>query len=239
MSEPQSIADIMRAHPWLLLPQWEQMITSDKSQSLSSVTEKLKRGWRKDIGIPERLLDATPETLSPQESDFCNLAIAEGGALITGPVGTGKSWMAATIFWRLMAPRLAVMYDKDLSADREHYVYRPESLQGPGLWLTVPEWFHKLRVAVALRKGFQDMLKAARDAYLVVLDDLGAEAVTSWTQDTLYLVVNHREENKMPMIATTNLTLNQLDSWNPRLMSRLARYPRFTTSGPDRRLVMP
>lgn len=58
---------------------------------------------------------------------------------------------------------------------------------------------------------------------LVFLDDLGAERATDFVAETLYLIVNRRYENKLPIIITSNLSLDELSAQiGDRTASRIA-----------------
>jgi DNA replication protein DnaC len=60
------------------------------------------------------------------------------------------------------------------------------------------------------------------NADLVILDDLGSEFQTSFTDSVLYEIINGRINLNKPTIISTNLTLKELDSkYNDRIVSRL------------------
>jgi len=47
--------------------------------------------------------------------------------------------------------------------------------------------------------------RAALDADVLLLDDLGTHRVTEWVEDTVTAIITDRCNNKKPLIATTNL----------------------------------
>ncbi|MDH4066326.1 MAG: ATP-binding protein [Acidobacteriota bacterium] len=51
------------------------------------------------------------------------------------------------------------------------------------------------------------ILRRVTDAELLVLDDLGAQKLSDWVTEILYLVINTRYNRKLPTIFTTNLRL--------------------------------
>jgi len=138
----------------------------------------------------------------------------ESMCCITGPAGTGKTHMAVATVLRWIAAR------------------------GYGArFLVVPEWLQEIK------GGFHDgrsneLLYRARTAKLLVMDDLGAELATDWVQDTVYSVINHRYNELLPTVVTTNLNLSELSSkYHDRLASRLASGLVVNTKAlPDRRL---
>jgi DNA replication protein DnaC len=72
---------------------------------------------------------------------------------------------------------------------------------------------------------------------LLVLDDLGAENATTWTNEKLYQLINRRYQNLLPLVATTNYDLSRLEqSLGAHTVSRLLEIclP-LEVKGPDRR----
>jgi DNA replication protein DnaC len=51
-----------------------------------------------------------------------------------------------------------------------------------------------------------------------VLDNLGTESVTPWAREKLYQLINHHYVQRLPLIVTSNVPLDQLDG---RIRSRL------------------
>lgn len=65
-------------------------------------------------------------------------------------------------------------------------------------------------------------LDIIENADLVILDDLGSEFQTSFTDAVLYEIINERINLNKPTIISTNLTKNELNSkYNERIVSRL------------------
>jgi len=61
-----------------------------------------------------------------------------------------------------------------------------------------------------------------KDCDLLIIDDLGTEFKTQFTDSVLYNVINERINTKKPMIISTNYTLNELkETYHDRLCSRL------------------
>lgn len=74
---------------------------------------------------------------------------------------------------------------------------------------------------------------------LLVLDDLGTEFLTSFTQTSLYNLINSRLLRKLPTILNTNLTLKELnDRYGERLTSRIGgAFTEIYFDGEDVRLL--
>lgn len=69
----------------------------------------------------------------------------------------------------------------------------------------------------------RELLSDVLDCDLFILDDLGAETMTSYTQGVFYNIVNTRMINRKPTIYTTNLTSQRLltQRYSEKVSSRL------------------
>jgi DNA replication protein DnaC len=52
----------------------------------------------------------------------------------------------------------------------------------------------------------------------LILDDFGTQNATEWAQEKLFQIINYRYINKLPLVVTTNLDLDQIEG---RIRSRL------------------
>lgn len=90
-----------------------------------------------------------------------------------------------------------------------------------------------------LRPGGPDgALYDLADVDVLVVDDLGTERSTDWTDERLYAVINRRWLEERPTVATTNLDAKELrDAIGARTYSRLVGNGAVvvTLTGPDRR----
>lgn len=67
-----------------------------------------------------------------------------------------------------------------------------------------------------------DTLDKLNDCDLLIIDDLGSEFKTQFTESALYEIVNGRINLCKPTIISTNLSINELNSrYNERLISRI------------------
>lgn len=107
--------------------------------------------------------------------------------LIIGSVGTGKTHLAAAISNRLIENGIPTLF----GTFSEH-------LQ------KIKEEFDNDSTRVYLRK--------MQTTPMLVLDDLGKERKSDWSQQVLFDVVNYRYEHLLPMIITT--TLSNTDLYN-------------------------
>lgn len=97
----------------------------------------------------------------------------------------------------------------------------------PSVWFrTVPKLLTDLRDTY--NRGGQTeaaVLRRAQTVDLLILDDLGTEAITDWGRDRLYQVIGERHDEERATVITSNLTLEELEAptqLGPRLAWRIA-----------------
>jgi DNA replication protein DnaC len=151
------------------------------------------------------------------------------GLYLAGPVGTGKThtaWMAATAW--CVAARV-----------RPIGGYWAEEYIGNG-WHGPNIIFARMVDLLDDFRPGDDSLRRVRDcqsADLLVIDDLGAEKPSEWTQERLYSVVDHRYANCLPLLVTGNVPPAKLaEQTGDRVASRLAEMCQVVpVTGSDRR----
>ena len=139
----------------------------------------------------------------------------KGWLLLQGSYGSGKTHLAAAI--ANFAVQMGV----------------------PTLFLTVPDLLDTLRFAYdSVDTTFEERFEQIRNAQLLVLDDFGTQNATGWAQEKLFQIINYRYINKLPLVVTTNLALDEIEA---RIRSRL-QDPELVTnvriSSPDYRRPM-
>ncbi len=73
---------------------------------------------------------------------------------------------------------------------------------------------------------------------LLVIDDFGAERLSDWSVSAIYSVIAERIDEMRPTIVTSNLTLDEIDEFEPRIASRLAEFATLVLPPQDRRVVL-
>jgi|GEM_PF-5011608 len=201
-------------------------------------------------GVPERFADADlddfkADTTARKRGLAAARAWVKGfpgdadpkGLVLVGPVGRGKSFLAAACVRALLSAGKVEPPDPFFRGEflGESQVERREA----AAWITVPAALeHRRREFSADRQG--DASKAwdrAEGAQVAVLDDLGAEKLSPWAVEQVFILVNARYEAALPIITTTNANPAELaDRLGERAASRLAEMTRgYMLDGPDRR----
>jgi DNA replication protein DnaC len=170
-----------------------------------------------------RALDDLTPGLTPTQADAHRAASAFAGAwrngrplaiglLLLGPVGAGKTAIAAALAVDCGEPA-GVMF------------------------ATQP---HLLAVAKEAmdRRGDESPFARAARVPLLVLDDLGATRDTDWRLDELRTLLYRRHQQSLPCVVTSNRTVAYLTDWlGERTWSRLrSTVDVFVIAGADRRL---
>jgi DNA replication protein DnaC len=184
---------------------------------------------RWQTAAPYRFRDATAD--HPTITDWADRATTDlrdaGFLLLTGSIGTGKTHQAYGALRRIAAagPRRFEMAA-----------------------ITAPDMYGLLRPGGS-GKGMEHELGRLARVPLLLLDDLGTEKLSEWTEEATYRLLNERYNECLPLIVTTNLPVRapRDDRGQPagpdlvtrlgeRLASRLAETATVVTlAGPDRR----
>ncbi len=113
----------------------------------------------------------------------------EKGLYLYGPVGTGKSYLAACVSNRFAKDGKKVVF------------------------VNVPEWVQRMKTYFSHPEEMAKEISRIKRAEFAVFDDIGAESVTSWVRDELlFPVLNHRMENKRLTWFTSNEDFESLEN---------------------------
>jgi DNA replication protein DnaC len=119
----------------------------------------------------------------------------QGWILLHGKYGSGKTHLAAAI---------------------ANYAVERGILS---LFITVPDLLDNLRFSFNDPEAqFQERFEEIRRVPLLILDDFGTQNATEWAQEKLFQIINYRYINQLPLVVTTNLSLNEIEG---RIRSRL------------------
>ena len=139
----------------------------------------------------------------------------EGWLLLLGGYGCGKTHLAAAIANHAIAQGVSTLFQP------------------------VPDLLDWLRFGYG-REGasFEERFEEIRNMPLLVLDDLGTQNATPWSQEKLFQIINHRYVNRLPTVITSNQELADVEG---RVRSRLEDPDlviRVRISAPDYRAPM-
>jgi len=107
------------------------------------------------------------------------------GVFLQGPPGVGKTHLAVAALKRLMERGFQ------------------------GRFFDYQTLLQKIRDGYNVASGAsdRDAYRAALDAEILVLDDLGAHRATDWVYDTVTAIITHRYNENLATIVTTNLAM--------------------------------
>ena len=128
------------------------------------------------------------------------------GLFFNGPVGSGKTFLAAACANALVEKGVDVRF------------------------LVVPDFLDQLRETFQndspVSEGY--LMDEIKKTDVLVLDDLGAHNYTDWTVKTIFAIINYRLNYEKPMIVTSNLSQEEIEkNLSSRIFSRLAEACRF------------
>jgi DNA replication protein DnaC len=105
-----------------------------------------------------------------------------GWLVLIGPVGCGKTHLAAAIANRYIA------------------------VGGKPFFVNVPELLDHLRSTYAPNStvSYDERFEEVRNAELLILDDLGTESGTEWAREKVYQIFNRRYNSAAPTVVTMN-----------------------------------
>lgn len=180
---------------------------------------------RWQTATPYRYQNATAQ--HPDICDWADRAAADyrsaGFLVLTGPIGTGKTHQAYGALRRIAeaGPKQFEM-----------------------IATTAPDMYGRLRPGGS-DKGTEHELKRLFRVPLLLVDDLGTEKLSEWTEEATYRLVNERYNECLPLIITTNFLVRATSGGastdlvtrlGDRLASRLAQTANVVRlDGPDLR----
>jgi DNA replication protein DnaC len=186
---------------------------SKKKLSEEEMRERIRRGEHRIaipmMNIPPRYQKKGLHNFDGHSAEVAELkkTILEGqGAFITGPCGSGKTHLAIALMLYWYAEK-----------------FDPRRLKA--CYLSLPYFFLSLRNSFGRNTGDAeaDIVERYSSISLLLIDDLGAQKISEWSRESLYVLVDRRYREKLPTIVTSNLDLDQISELiDDRIASRLA-----------------
>ena len=137
--------------------------------------------------------------------------------LLTGPAGTGKTFLTHCIAKALLDACYSVIY---LSAAELFEIFSSHEFQDD-------------------REPEEELMyHHIYDCDLLIIDDLGTEVANNFTMSRLFSCINERARTNRPVVISTNLNLEQIrNHYSERISSRLiSNYRILTLYGDDIRI---
>lgn len=129
--------------------------------------------------------------------NFIKCGTAEGGILLYGGVGTGKTYATACICNELMENGKTVL------------------VMNLGLYL--------IKIQREWAEAENDVLNYVKTCDLLVIDDLGVEKVSPFVLEKVFTLIDTRYRSEKPMLITSNLSLNDINkTFGDRIADRIA-----------------
>lgn len=166
------------------------------------------------VKVPRRFAEARPDgQAATWARNFAADQHAVKSLLLIGPTGTGKTHHAWSVLRAVAETGTQSRWQMHTAADLYAHL-RPRD-----------------------GEDSQNAFQRVADAHLLVLDDLGASKWTEWVEEITYRLINHRYEECLPSVFTSNLPPTKLrDALGERVASRLTEMcDRIVLKGDDRR----
>lgn len=203
----------------------EQAEREAEAQAEHERQARAREGRVAASGLPAELRGVRDIAPDPQRRDAIEAAEswATGelrGLVLLGPVGAGKTRIAAAAAWRLLDRRSA-------------------------RWYSAPVLLARLSASFDSRLRADALTTLAEGTQALVLDDLDKTRPTEYGAEAVFVALDSRVAEGAPLLATANATLGELarrwpEPYGEAIASRLAGYCRLVeVGGEDRRLSPP
>lgn len=123
------------------------------------------------------------------------------GLYISGPVGSGKTHLSCSIANELIKGGIEVLF------------------------VVVPDYLDEIKHSWDQGSSYneKEILDKAREVEVLIMDDLGAHSYSEWTKGKIYTILNHRTNERLPTVITSNLEYDQIEKYlDYRINSRIA-----------------
>lgn len=182
------------------IAEWRELkfqlaVAEDTIEQLKSNAEYLRKQSNLGKRFSTRTFDNFDTSMNGRAYEACKGYVEhkiydtdKNGLIICGSYGTGKTHLAASIANYAVENGIPTLFDT--------YGGHLEKLKAEFNSNTEPRYLNLMRSV--------DML---------ILDDVGKEKQTEWSQSIMFDVINHRYENMKPIIITSNFSSKELERY--------------------------
>jgi len=165
----------------------EQKILDSIKTEFFEIPLEIKKAKMADIDLTDKNRAPINKWLSKFFKDYQNNKNLKG-LYLHGSFGSGKTYLVS-----------ALLNELANNGYKSVIIYYPELLR------SLKEAFDD--------NSFPERMKVLLEADLLLLDDIGAESVTSWNRDEILgTILQYRMDNKLPTFFTSNLNIKELES---------------------------
>ena len=153
------------------------------------IPREIKEARIKDIYTDDKNRQEVIKWILNYVKDY-KKGIASKGLYLHGNFGCGKTYLVAALFNELAKSNV-----------KSVIIYWPEYLRSL-----------KSSYSSSNNDEFKDKYNEVKYAKLLLIDDLGAEGVTSWSRDEILgTILQYRMQENLPTFITSNLNIKQLE----------------------------
>lgn len=170
-------------------------VVEDMIAAHNSKVEKIRAKSNISKRFSTRTFDNFDKSENVQAWESCKKYVDEemynktrNSLMICGAYGTGKTHLAASIANALMDEGVSVLYN------------------------TYTGHLEKLKAEYDT-PGTRNYLELMKSVDVLILDDVGKEKQTEWSESIMFEIINSRYENMLPVIITSNFATNELEGY--------------------------
>lgn len=189
MTSEKSLTDGRKSSADKFYEAWKEDMDNLKAKK----AEKLRKESNLGIRFKRRTFETFDKSRDERAYERC-LEYSEhykdterNSLLIVGGYGSGKTHLAAAVSNRLLDSGVPVLFD---------------TFSG-----------HLNKLKLEFNGGRSVYLEQMKTIDMLVLDDVGKEKQSEWSQSIMFDVINYRYEHLLPIIMTTNLTNKSLGEY--------------------------
>ena len=150
------------------------------------------------------------------------------GPLFCGPVGTGKT----RLLWTILK-EIAAAFDrintaswtsakKAIELQQSGYTPRPEYRRFTYRFFSMARFTEELKDRLNSRLDLSDFRQNILKSDVMAIDDIGAENMTDFVREEIYLLIDERTQKRKPILVSCNFDPDVLGLWlGDRIRSRL------------------